>query len=161
MPLFLGYYWRGEDMIERNGVFDGIDPFTFWYYDFKYELMVYQQQPFFFSGFLLFNLLVLTSTGIKLDMQRFTFLQFCFKLKPKRSAQRLPKLPVYSWRWLSSVWSLGALPEIPEHLSLRLLVLLLCRFCCLPGWRGTFLVLWERLDSETRWSKIRCYQRTV
>ena len=30
MPLFLGYYWRGgEGVVERNGVFDGVEPFTF------------------------------------------------------------------------------------------------------------------------------------
>jgi hypothetical protein len=29
MPLFLGYYWRGNEEAERNGVFDGLDPFTF------------------------------------------------------------------------------------------------------------------------------------
>lgn len=29
MPLLLGYYWRGNEEAERNGVFDGLDPFSF------------------------------------------------------------------------------------------------------------------------------------
>ena len=29
MPLFLGYYWRGNEDGDRNGVFDGLDPITF------------------------------------------------------------------------------------------------------------------------------------
>lgn len=28
MPMFLGYYWRGNEDVDRNRVFD-LDPFTF------------------------------------------------------------------------------------------------------------------------------------
>jgi hypothetical protein len=29
MPLFLGYYWRGEDFLNQGSFFENQDPFTF------------------------------------------------------------------------------------------------------------------------------------
>lgn len=160
MPMFLGYYWRGNEDVDRNRVFD-LDPFTFWYWNFKYESNRYQQHPFFFSCFfLLFNLVVLTSTGINLHRYNTTFPPVCSRSKPGRSSRKPPQRPDGSWRWSSSALSWDASPKIHWHLTVRPIFRPRGRSCCPPKWRGIFQVPWELLGWEIRWSRTRCYRRT-
>jgi len=56
-----------------------------------------QQQPFFFSAFLFFNLFDGTSIGIKLTKIIVTSIPVYFPLKLKRSFKMLYQLPVCFW----------------------------------------------------------------
>ena len=121
----------------------------------------YQQQPFFFSGFLFLSLPVFTSTGMKLRTPKRTSLPACFRPRPAQSSQRLIPHPACFWRWWSGAWFWGGCPGNPSGWSLPPNGPIRGRFCCPLGWRGISLAPWAPLGSGTRLSRTRCCRRTV